>query len=221
MLPGRNIPTLQANCPLIIVYHKILKSQQKPLKKFPEKVRKFRQNPQKDAGEINKILYKKGNRIIFNKKEKGRVETQRSSGRFGPFAIKRSPFDNSIPQNSEKSTPNAKKVSEKVSTKSPKATRRSLDEDFDTDTFFANALENGGVITHEEAEAMRGEKTKSQTAEKISFQQGLASCAILTHSSSSLSCSKIFESLSTDSFTTASPMVFEQPTGAVPAYELG
>ena len=34
-----------------------------------------------------------------------------------------------------------KKVSGKVSTKSTKATRRSLDEDFDTDTFFANALD--------------------------------------------------------------------------------
>ena len=84
-------------------------------------------------------------------------------------AIQNDSSNTSIPQNSEKSIGAAEKVfekGEKVSTKSTKATRRSLDEDFDTDTFFANALENGGIISHEEAEAMRSEKTKSQTSRR-------------------------------------------------------
>ena len=76
-------------------------------------------------------------------------------------------LNNSIPQNAEKSTSKAKKVSESDGI----VDRKSLDDDlFDKDTFFANAMENGGVISHEEAEAMRGnrkpEPEKSQTAGK-------------------------------------------------------
>jgi hypothetical protein len=59
---------------------------------------------------------------------------------------------NSIPQNGEKSTSKTKKVSESDGI----VDRKSLDDDlFDKDRFFANAMENGGVISHEEAEAIR------------------------------------------------------------------
>ncbi|MBQ7293400.1 MAG: hypothetical protein IJW79_06645, partial [Clostridia bacterium] len=71
-----------------------------------------------------------------------------------------------IAQNSQKSTSKTKKVSESDGI----VDRKSLDDNlFDKDSFFANAMENGGVISHEEAEKMRGnrkpEPEKSQTAE--------------------------------------------------------
>ena len=74
---------------------------------------------------------------------------------------------NSIPQISEKSTSKTKKDSESDGI----VDRKSLDDDlFDKDRFFANAMENGGVISHEEAEAIRAnskpEPEKSQTAGK-------------------------------------------------------
>ena len=72
-----------------------------------------------------------------------------------------------IAQNSQKSTSKTKKDSESDGI----VDRKSLDDNlFDKDSFFANAMENGGVISHEEAEKLRGnskpEPEKSQTAEK-------------------------------------------------------
>ena len=66
-----------------------------------------------------------------------------------------------ISKNPKKSTPKAKKVSGKVSTKSTKATRRSLDEDFDyvADELFNN--DNNIVLN-----IVRRQSTRSATGEK-------------------------------------------------------
>ena len=69
---------------------------------------------------------------------------------------------NSISQNSEKSTPAAKKM---FSLDENKSTRG---DDFDADEFLRKAMENGGMIEKqsEEAEAVKAESEKSQTTVK-------------------------------------------------------